>query len=447
MSKKSSNQLASFLKKYPAVAAVDLLMCDLNGILRGKRIPVSNLAKVYKEGAYLAESIWASDITGETVEATGLGLVTGDGDGKCRPVDQSLVICPWQQDTIAQLQLTMVDADDIPCPIEPRNILHQLIKQLASKKLYPTVAIELEFYLLPETISKQSRMPIEPVTSDTQVYSIDDLDEHQTFLSTLADGASAQNIPISGAVAEYAPGQFEVNLMHQSDPLLACDHAVALKRLIKALAKQFDLQATFMAKPFMEYAGSGTHIHTSLYDDNNKNVFVTKNNANSKTLLYALNGLLELMPDAMLLFAPGANSFRRFVKDSYVPNAANWGINNRTVALRVPLSEPQAKRIEHRVAGADCNPYLLTAVVLASILLGLEKKVKPPAALSGDAYKQQPQTPLATNWNDAIESFAASQALPHYFGQQFCHVYAELKRAELEKFNRLITPTEFAWYL
>ncbi len=436
-----------FLQKHPDLEAVDLLLCDLNGILRGKRVEASSLLKVYENGVCLAESIWGSDITGETVQETGFGFHTGEPDVLLFPIANSLQFSPWQQGRIAQLQLAMCDTQTLSYQIDPRQVLIRLSEQFKKKNLQPMIALELEFYLLPRCEKNSEHLVLDPAQGSTQVYSIDDLDEHADFLRALSEAAGIQHIPVTSAVAEYAPGQFEINLIHEADAVSACDHAIELKRLIKGIAKQHGLQATFMPKPFIDFAGSGTHIHASLYDQKGKNIFYAKKDTVSEKLLFAVNGLIELMPESMLIFAPGANSYRRFVKDSYVANSANWGINNRSVAVRIPLSEPKATRIEHRVSGADSNPYLLASAIFAGMLYGLTQKTRPPAAIEGDAYEQNPRRPLPISWEQAIKSFKQSKILRSYLGDPLTNAYHAIKVEEMSKFNRQVTPLEIDWYL
>ena len=254
--------------------------------------------------------------------------------------------------------------------------------------------------------------------------------------------ARAQGLPAKSAVSEYAPAQFEVNLGHVADPLRAADHAFLLKRAIKAAARAEGLAATFMAKPFADHAASGLHVHVSLVDEAGQNLFARDEPA----LRHAIGGLQATMAEAMLLLAPNANSYRRLRPWSYAPTAPTWGYNNRTVALRVPSGPLAARRIEHRVAGADANPYLVLAAALAGIHHGLSRQLDPGPPITGNAYAEVPPS-LPLGWGRAIDALAAAEILPDYLGAAFCRLYRVCRAAERDRFDELITPTEYAWYL
>jgi glutamine synthetase len=218
-----------------------------------------------------------------------------------------------------------------------------------------------------------------------------------------------------------------------------------LKRVIKAAARATGQRATFMAKPFEERSGSGLHVHVSLIDEAGGNAFAQPD-AGDVLLRKALAGLQRLMGESMLLLAPNANSYRRFVLRSYAPLAPTWGHNNRTVALRIPAGPAVARRIEHRVAGADANPYLALAAVLAGILDGLEHGGDPGEPIRGNAYDQVPPS-LPTTWDKAIDALKAAERLPGWLGARFCRLYAACRQAERDRFQARITPTELEWYL
>ncbi|MFG1489662.1 glutamine synthetase, partial [Oceanospirillum sp. HFRX-1_2] len=207
-----------------------------------------------------------------------------------------------------------------------------------------------------------------------------------SFFGEVRSACVEQGIPADTIISELGPGQFEINLMHVADPALAGDHATLFKRLVKGVARKHDFGATFMAKPYADKSGNGFHVHFSLIDKDGNNVFDDGTDAGSDLLRHAIAGLMETMADSMLIFAPHLNSYRRFAAGAHAPTFASWGYENRTVALRVPESEPVARRIEHRVSGADANPYLVLASVLAGALYGIENKLQPPSPIEGDAY-------------------------------------------------------------
>ena len=430
---------------------VDLLLPDMNGLLRGKRITRDTLEKVYRDGVCLPMSLIATDITGNTVEETGLGYDIGDEDRLCRPVPGSLRPVPWHERPSAQLLLQMEDGQGGLFQANPREVLRRVLDGFRELGLTPVVAVELEFYLLDAALDAQGRPQVarNPATGErnhsTQVYYIQDLDDYRGFTDEVSAACQAQGIPADTAVAEYAPGQFEINLRHRADALRACDDALMLKRAIKAIAAKRGLMASFMAKPFADQAGSGAHIHVSLLDKDGRNIFACTPDAPSDPLRHAIAGLQRASADCMLVFAPHANSYRRFVLNAFVPLNDAWGFNNRTVAMRVPHSDPANVRIEHRIAGADANPYLVTAAVLAGMLQGLRDKGDPGPPTVGNAYEQGEHRELF--WRDTLRDFLASDFVARHFGESFRHIYGQQKLKELRSFHREVTTLEVDWYL
>lgn len=429
---------------------VDLLLPDMNGLLRGKRITRAALEKVYRDGVCLPMSLIATDITGNTVEETGLGYDIGDEDRVCRPVPGSLRPVPWQPTPSAQLLLQMEDGQGGLFDASSREVLRRVLAGFDELGLVPVVAVELEFYLLDaELDAGRPQVARNPATGErnhsTQVYYIQDLDDNRDFTDAISEACRLQGIPADTAVAEYAPGQFEINLSHRADALRACDEAVMLKRAIKAVAAQRGRLASFMAKPFVDQAGSGAHVHVSLVDREGRNVMACTPAQPSDTLRHAIAGLQQASRDCMLMFAPHANSYRRFVPNAFVPLNDAWGFNNRTVALRIPHSDPANTRIEHRIAGADANPYLVTAAVLAGMLQGLQDRRDPGPATVGNAYEQSEHRELF--WRDTVRDFLASEFVARHFGESFRHIYGQQKLRELRNFHREVTTLEVDWYL
>jgi len=446
------NEAESFLINNPEIKFIDLLISDLNGIIRGKRIEASSLTKVYQQGVNLPMSIFSMDILGETIEKCGLGLSLGEPDLVCMPIAQSLHRASWHNNDVAQLLMTMSEHDNKPFYADPRNVLNDACNRINQLNYTAVVAVELEFYLFDKNrdLSGRIQAPISPKTGQrdkhTQVYSVDTLSEYGLFLDEISRVCMEQNVPADTAVAEYAPGQFEINLKHQADPLKACDNAILLKRIIKGVADNHNFDCSFMAKPYANEAGSGMHIHLSLLDEHGNNVFSDDKKEYSQLLEYAVGGLLELMPASMPFLCPNVNSYKRFQPDSYVAQALTWGVDNRTVALRIPKSDKKETRIEHRVSGADANPYLVMSIILNSIVHGLAYKIKPMKPITGDATKHQACL-LPIKLTSAINALSNDSQLSQYLGQKFTEVYKIAKQYELDQFESHISELELQWYL
>lgn len=444
-----------FLDRHPEVDSIDLLISDLNGVLRGKRIPRDNLEKTFRDGVNLPASVFALDILGNTIEATGLGLSSGDSDRVCRPVADTLMPSPWlRHGRQAQLLMTMSEADGTPFFADPRQVLDRVLARFRCAGLTPVVAVEMEFSLVDRRRDALGMVqpPCSPATGEraaqSQLFSINELDEYAALLEEIHTAARAQQLPLDTALKECAPGQFEINLIHCDDALAACDSAVLLKRLIKGVALNHGFEATFMAKPYGQEAGNGTHVHISLLDDNGNNVFAAEDGAPLGTPLMqqAVAGLLELMPASMALFAPNLNSFRRFQPGLYVPMAPTWGYDNRSVALRIPSGPNAARRIEHRVAGADVNPYLLLASLLGAVDHGLKRHLTPPPAITGNAYDQVAPS-LTNSWRQALDLLEQNEPLAEALGARFLAVFVANRRAERDQAMQAVSKLEYDWYL
>ena len=432
--------------------SVELLIADLNGTLRGKRIAADQVEKALANQVRLPGSLFGLDISGDNAPGTGLVWAIGDVDKVLSPADGRLRPVPWAERPTAQLLMTMRNDDGSPFFGDPRHVLGAVVERFAATGTRPVVAVELEFYLLDRGRDEEGRVqpPRSPITGrrerDIQVYGIEQIAAFSALFDDIAAACAAQEVPASTAVSEYAPGQYEVNLVHLDDPVAAADHALLLKRVVKAAARKHGVEATFMAKPMAAHAGNGLHIHVSLVDDAGHNLFAGGGEAINATLGHAIGGLRATMAEAMAIFAPNANSYRRLRPGSYAPLAPTWGLENRTVALRVPGGEAASRRVEHRVAGADANVYLVMAAVLAGIRHGLEQGLEPGQRTTGNAYDKVPPS-LPTTWADALHRFERGAVIPAALGPEFCRLYATVKRYELAKFENVITPRELNWYL
>jgi len=450
---KSSKELQNFLKKYPDTRLLELLQPDMNGILRGKRLSTDEFEKVFGEGVNYCASAVIMDTKGAAFDNVYYGSSDGDPDVIAHAVEGSLSPVPWALQPTAQVLLHLENTDGSPYFADPRTVLDSATEPLTKMGLQPVVATELEFYLLEHDgekfLPKVGKLPGSDLRQDgLQFSTLDDLAMIDPFLADLDAVCQQQNIPAGTALAEYAPGQFEVNLKHIDDAVLACDHAILLKRAVKAVAQQHELAASFMAKPFADFAGCGLHIHISLLDKKGNNVFAgsSVDGEFSDTLRNAIGGMADIMAESMAIFAPNANSYRRYGRNSYVPCAPNWGPNHRDLAMRIPLSSPEDTRVEHRVAGADANPYLVMAAVLAGIHHGIVNK-SDPGVMVRAGQEVDDEVALPVRWELALDAFAAGTVLPEYIGKTYHEVFGKCRREECDRFHSEISERDYEWYL
>jgi len=453
---KLNAELNRFLKKYPETDVMELLIADLPGVLRSKRIRRAEFAKIFKDGFCLPGGTVLLDTLGDVVEGIPWSSIDGDPDANARIVPGSLAPVPWTQRPSAQALFRFYTRDGKPFFADPRYVLERCAAPLYKMGLKIVMATELEFYLLDADADKPTqrvlRVPgIGRPQPGPQVYSPDDLWEIQSFLNDLDDVCKAQNIPAGTTTSEFAPGQFEINLMHVDDPVLACDHGVLLKRAIKAVARQHGLVACFMAKPFEEDSGSGLHVHMSLVDKNGVNYFSGGKEKNASPpytarLRHAIGGLAKTMAECTAIFAPNANSYRRLRPEMFAPVEPNWGANHRNVSLRIPVSDANNLRFEHRTSGADANPYLVTAAILAGVHYGLKNKCDPGRMVEeGEVITLKQKIP--NRWDAAIDLFSRSKILPEYLGEEYCRLYTAHRRSESQRFHNTVSNVDFDWYM
>jgi len=419
-------------------AMIRAAMCDLNGVWRGKLMPAAQLEKVMGGSLRMPYSVPAIDIFGEDVADSPLVFKSGDADCLCLPTPRGPLPELWQSKAAQFVPVVMAEEDGTPSAIDPRQILAAVAGKLKAQGFTPVMAVEMEFYLVKPGPT--------PPQSEAQMLAIDNVDAHSAFFEAVYAACEAYGIPADAAISEGGAGQFEINLLHGPDPLEVADNAVFFKRIVKGVARAQGLAASFMPKPYLGQSGSGLHVHFSLLNAAGINVFDDGSAAGSDTLRHCVNGLLSLMPASTLIFAPHLNSYRRLTPNSHAPTGIGWGYENRTSAIRIPGGSPKARRIEHRVAGADANPYLLLAVLLAGVLEGLARGKNPPAATEGNAYEAGlPQLPA--DWAAAILAFESSAALKAHLNPQFVETFTAMKRQERNRFAQRMSAFEVATYL
>ena len=452
----SLDEALVFLEAHPEIEAFDIVLTDANGIGRGKIIRRHELAGLYEHGRHLPISILGLDIVGEDVHETGLIWDSGDGDLRAWPVPGTLKPLHGTTPPRGQVLISMYLLDGSPMTSDPRHALKRQVEAFGARNLFPAGAFELEFFLLANERDAEGRVqPARAVldgraSGKTEVYSVDHLHGMEPLFSDIYKAAEAQGIPAETVISEYAPGQYELTLDYRTDVLQAADDLLMLKRLVRMQARRHGVTACFMAKPIERYAGSGMHFHVSMMDADRRNVFMeVREGAWNPLLLHALGGLAETMGESMLVFAPHANSWRRFVSQSYAPVAPSWGVNNRSVALRIPAGSIKARRIEHRPAGVDANPYLVGAAVLAGIAKGIDEELDPGPETIGNGYDApgNDARPMPSDWLAAIRAAEESAFLKQALGDDMHRTFTAIKRAEYLRVARTVSELDYHLYL
>lgn len=444
-----------FLAANPQVKYVDVFFTSMTGVPRGKRLRIHELQAVYDYGRFLPGSILVVDTNGADCEETGLVWEDGDADRRARPVPGTLTLAPWLGPDMAQVMLSLYELDGVANDLDPRHVLKRVLDRFAADGLTPVAACELEYYLVDqirglngELLPARSHQTGER-PQGIQVYGLPELEAHAPFLRELWSVCDVLGVPLEGAISEFAPGQIELTLKHKPDALEAADDALRYKRAAKGVALKHGAEATFMAKPWADQAGNGFHVHMSFNDAAGNNLCAAENPEGSELLKHAIGGMKVLMAECMAILAPNANSYRRFKANSYAPVAPTWGVNNRTVSLRVPAGPPPTRHVEHRVAGADANPYLVLAALLACAHHGITHKIDPGPAVVGDGYAAaaKEKIRLPTDWYAAVNLFEASDVLRDYLGERFVEMFVSVKRTEQARFAEVVTQLDYDWYL
>ncbi|BCD85553.1 glutamine synthetase [Pseudomonas solani] len=441
-----------FLARHPEVRSIELMLIDANGIPRGKLLHRDELLAIYENGRPLPSSILSLTIQGEDVEASGLVWEVADADCWTYPVPGSLALQTWRTTPTAQVQVSMHPTQGLPAtPGDPRHVLARAIDRLKADGYQPVMAVELEFYLLDKARDANGR-PQPALQANgvrpqaPQVYGVYELEQLQPFLDDLYAACEAQGLPLRTAISEYAPGQLELTLEHRFDALQAIDEGVRYKRLVKGVANKHGLVACFMAKPFGDLAGSGMHLHVSLADEAGNNLMASEDPHGTPLLRHAIGGMMATLDDALAIFCPNANSYRRFQANSYAPLAKSWGVNNRTVSFRVPGGPAQSRHVEHRICGADANPYLAAAALLAGIHKGIREQIDPGEAITGNGYEQARET-LATDWLTALRTLERSAWAKEALGEDFLDIFLAIKWEEFRQFVSEVGEQDWRWYL
>jgi glutamine synthetase len=417
----------------PGARWVDAFVIDMNGIPRGKRLPVGDFLQARGAGVAFSASALLLDAQGNAQGPLGFGTEDGDPDAWGLPVAGQIQKVPWAAEPVAQALLSMRDANG-PLWFDPRQVLADVVARCRADGLHPVVACELEFYLVEVDARGRPSPPGGAAVGHAGHLCLQRVEAHGAFLHRLHAALAAQGIEAGTLVSEYGPGQFEVNLRHTGDPLLAADQAVLMRRATVGVAASMGQRATFMAKPYPEHPGSGLHVHVSLVDAGGGNRFGA--DGGQALLEHAIGGLQALHAESMAIFAPSFSAYRRYRAGAFVAMDGTWGENDRRVAFRIPAGGPGSRRVEHRVACADASPHLVMAAILAGVHHGVTQRVAPGAgvAVPRDIYS-------------ALARFEGGVVLPGYLPPRFVALFAALKRGEVAGLFERVGDREFGFYL
>ena len=424
------------------IEGIECLVPDIAGNARGKFIPADMFIN---QSIRMPEGILTQSVTGEFPDDYWDLIDTLDGDMYLRPDMTTACLVPWANEFTAQVIHDCYTGKGEAHPLSSRNILKHIVCLYENKGMKPLVAPEMEFYLV-----KRNTDPRQILTppmgrsgrqeTARQSYSIDATNEFKPFVDTLYKYGKTTKLDIDMLIHESGAAQFEINFKH-GNPLLMADQVFLFKRMVREVALQHDMHATFMAKPMSDEPGSAKHIHQSIVSiKSGNNLFAGKDGKYSDDFYHYLGGLQVYSPACMSFYAPNVNSYRRFSAAESSPINLLWGYDNRTTGFRVPDANPDNYRIENRCPGADVNPYLSFAATLACGYLGIKDKIKPTDAVEGNAYDSDITLPRSLP--EALDALETCKEIQEVFGAQFIAVYKAVKSLEYKQYSQVVSSWE-----
>ncbi len=431
-----------FLQENPQVQYVDCVFVDLCGIVRGKRIDRAELERIFESGMQIPYTIYFLDARGDMIDGIDCGTSDGAREGTAHPVSRTLTRVNWSQRPHGQVLMTLCNGKGEPYFGEPRNVLARVVERFADLDLTPSVGCTLEFQLIGRERAKDGipQMPKDVEGGDRNEDAV-----AKEILDAVVAAAETQGLPPVATTPGAATGQYRVSLATAPDAVRAGDHAVFLRQIARAVARQHGRDATFMAKPFLGAAGSAMHIQAAVLKGGGENAFDDGRIDGDAILRFGIGGLQAVMADSIALFAPNANAFRRFVGPGAVARNKRWGYKNRTTVVGA-TGEGDARCIDHRLAGADANPYLVLAAMLTGIHHGIVEHLDPGTPFEDDATAFVDQT-MPFSIDAALLALENGSILREYLGPAYIDLFCATKRAESDRFRNHIPAHEYDWYL
>ena len=440
-----TTDIAAWIKER-GIAEVECIVPDMNGIQRGKVLPANKFLKSINDRTLrIPGSVFTVTVTGAYPEGIESIVPTYDPDVMLVPDVTTIREAPGYKTPTAYVIADAFDSAGKPVEIAPRQILKKVLGLYAKRGWRPVIAPELEFYLVSKNLDAD--FPLVPpmgrsgrAETGSQPYGLEALSEFEDIIEQIYDYCEKADLNIDTMIHESGAAQLEVNFEH-GDPLGLADEALLFKRIVRQVALEHGVYATFMAKPMSDQPGSAMHIHQSVLDtETGRNVFSTANGRDSALFRSYIAGLARLLPQISPLFAPNVNSFRRMRPDTDAPINVQWGSDNRSCGLRIPISDSKNRRIENRLPGADANPYLSIAASLICGYIGMVERMLPPKMMSGNAYNRARTLPRTLE--GALDRFSHCKAVREYLGTDFFEVFYAIKDTELYAYQSVISSWE-----
>jgi glutamine synthetase len=440
-----TNGFASWIKER-GIGEVECLIPDLNGVIRGKVFPAQKFLQSERDASLrIPSSVYSLTVTGEYSDDADEAIAMKDPDVVLRPDLETICVAPGYKTPTAFVFADAYHTNGEPYDIAPRYVLKRVMKLYEEMGVRPVVAPELEFYLT--QINTDPDLPLLPPAgrsgrSETapQPYGLEAITEYEDLIETIYEHAEAASLHLDTMIHESGTAQLEINFNH-GDPVHVSDQVLVFKRIVRQVALKHGVYATFMAKPMENQPGSAMHLHTSLVDaKKGDNLFAGDGDSNSDMFNYFVGGLQKYLGLVTPLFAPNVNSFRRMRPDFSAPVNVQWGYDNRSCGLRVPISQAANRRVENRLPGADANPYLAVAATLVCGYIGIRDKIAPLPMIDGSAYKEARTLPRTLS--EGLDRFKDCQPVIELLGEHFCGTFQRIKAHELNAFEGVISSWE-----